>query len=479
MRRYPARKLSRYVIAALALVLVACGGDGATGPRGSGGDGGTTIKGPDLPATDIFVDSASGNDSAAGTWDHPVSTVARAIELASDGGITIRIAAGTYVEAITLGKHVDVYGGYQSATWKRDTAAFRTRLRDSARVIHLQYADSVVLDGLDIATLDSSRYATVVLDSSVGVVIRGSRILARRAADGRNAPHFGSSVADSGGVGDPGQPAHGCPPSVYGGIGGDWEPAGYHGGTGGTGGLLGGFDGDKGKGSGGAAGGKAGAAFTVGGAGKSPNATPPLAASGGGGKGFGRYADRYVAADGQRGAEGEGGYGGGGGGGGGGIFVLAICGGGGGGGGQGGVGGFAGYGGWGGEASIAIVVGRGSDLRLESSEVVTEGGGRGGNGAAGQLGGYGGKGGAGGAAAAGAAAGGKGGTGGRGGSGGWGGGGGGGPSVGVLVLAGGALTEVQVRYQIGPGGAAGTSREDDATGLAGDSLPVKRLGVTP
>ena len=448
-------------------IVAACGGAAdATGP-GSGNGNGNGV-GADGTANDLFVSVSTGNDANTGTRQHPFATIGAALA-AADSGRVVRVAGGTYMERVTLRSNLTIVGGFDPATWQRDTGQYPTQVSDSSVAIDGRGVRNVVLDGLRMSTLASSAFGVVVLDSSTGIEIRGGTITA--APGDSAAPVYDAS----GNVGNPGQGGQGgvaggiCPPDRVGGIGGSENvPGGSTGGKGGTGGLFGGFDGSPGAGTGGGGGGKAGAAYAVGATGKTPTISGAAGAPGIPGASFGSFDMQtgYSRAFGQGGLPGAGGPGGGGGGGGGGNFALATCGGGGGGGGQGGGGGTGGLGGFGGYPSIGVILGTTSELQMDSTVVVTLGGGKGGDGGKGEQGGPGGAGGAGGAGAAGAGSGGHGGTGGPGGRGGQGGGGGGGPSIGLLVVGNGAFNGNAVVFRIGPPGQGGAS---SSPGLPGDS----------
>ncbi len=463
------------VLLSAVYVVAACSGAAdATGPQG--GTGGPV----DSMAHDLFVSPATGSDANAGTRQSPFATIGAAVA-AADSGQTIRVAGGAYHERITLRSHVTIVGGYDPSTWQRDTGRFASEVDDSQMVVRGHDVRDVTLDGLVLTTIVSSRLATVVLDSSSGIVIRGGTIVAARGDSGGSIPVYPNGFTTPAPAGARGTPAGICVPARAGGAGGS-SGRGGKGGTGGSGGLAGGFNGSAGSGSGAGGGGTGGGAFSDGADGTTPlvqYSRPPV---GKGGAGFGEFtlAAGYQAALGASGSDGYPGVGGGGGGGGGGNLV-GVCGGGGGGGGQGGAGGIGGFGAYGGWASIAVVVGPASDLTLDHAVVKTLGGGNGGVGGEGTAGQLGGAGGAGGSGTGGAGAGGKGGDGGFGGPGADGGGGGGGPSIGVLVLGGGRADTTGAVFQVGPGGhggltpAGGLDPSDPGNGAPGDSLAVKAL----
>ena len=439
------------------------------------GAGAGVAGGPQFPSGDVFVSAATGNDTNAGTQQAPVATIARGLAIA-DSGATVRIAGGSYREVVSPRSNVDLMGGYEPASWARDTAGHPTTVVNTHSAVAAVGVHDVVLDGLRLVADSASGFAVVTLDSSTGIVIRGSTISAPSGFDAPAAPAFIPARADGGGDGAQGTATDYCPPAITGGPGGSGGPGG-NGGAGGTGGAASGFAGSGGAGSGAGGGGAGGAPAGDGAAGKPASHAGSAGPDGAGGTGFGAYLMKigYFGPTAGIGTQGQAGPGGGGGGGGGGPVFAPICGGGGGGGGEGGAAGSGGNGGWSGGPSIGVVVSAGSELVLDASVVITAGGGQGGVGGVGQAGGPGGRGGYGGVGASLNGRGGNGGAGGNGGDGGWGGGGVGGPSIGVLVLGGGSFTPTNVSYQIGAGGAGGAGRTAATDGATGDSASVKAM----
>lgn len=82
------------------------------------GDRGTILGSTNYtpPSGAVFVNSASGNDSAAGTSDKPVKTVARAHALVAAGG-TIVLRAGTYHEFVEVTKRVTIQNYPGETVW--------------------------------------------------------------------------------------------------------------------------------------------------------------------------------------------------------------------------------------------------------------------------------------------------------------------------------------------------------------------------
>ena len=476
MSRYSRWTRGRALALAVAAgyAVAACGGAAdSTGPGGGNGD--------KPAANDLFVSATTGNDAGAGTQQQPFQTIAAALA-ASDSGQTIRVAGGMYAERVVLKSHVRIVGGYDPASWQRDTVHDSTTIGDSVMTVVGLHVSDVVLDGLHLRNLAGSVYGVVTFDSSAGIEIVGSTISAPRGFPGRDGFLWGNTRPAQAADGSPGADGGGCLLGTKaGGAGGTATWGGNYGGNGGEGALGPGTDGTPGPPSpiaDGGVGGTGGYGLEDGSAGGSPSVIPPPGSAGvGGSLGLGAYSitDGYSVLDGRSGEHSRDGTGGGGGGGGGGDPFLLQCGGGGGGGGQGGRSGNSGAPGNGGGPAIGLVVGRASDVRLVNSMVITGGGGTGGAGELGQLGGLPGAGGKGGAAKGTAGAGGDGGAGIEGGRGGPGGGGAGGASVGVLVFPSGVYTPTAVVYEVGPGGAGGGSPVDTSVGAPGDSASVEKL----
>ncbi len=457
-------------------------------------------------AASVFV-ATSGDDANDGlTRESPVRTITRGIEVAvAAGRSAVLVASGTYAEKVELVEGVGVHGGYDAPAWSRDGAATIVRA-DGVAVS----ADGIVIETIvseltvrseDAAPGESSIAVRIV--RSTGVVLESVQVIAGRGGDGsagdaatrrsfggiyglpgeasrqsgissctidgvrppqggRGGPTSGACTCGQGGAGgmggpyyytgagetrpDRGLPASRglCPASPYG-SGGEagqdsTSPALRQGQTGARG--ADGADGSDGRG------GSPVGAFTM---------------------------DGYASAFGSSGDDGRAGTGGTGGGGGFGCTTASFClasGGAGGGGGSGACGGQGGFGAEGGGASIGIFAWE-SSLVLRRTSIAVSGGGDGGAGGEGMAGGVGGAGGAGGASISVngcvTGAGGRGGAGGNGGAGGMGGGGGGGPSVGVVLGGGAALDarSTEVSYDIGPGGAGGSSATPSSSGAAG------------
>jgi hypothetical protein len=522
---YEDETMRKYAIWAAAWLLVACGGSG-TEPKDDAGPDVTEVcvpsAGLDVPDRD-FIDSncdgidgdvasslfvaTNGSDSSDGTIDSPFKTVQHAIETAAQQGVAhILISAGTYSELLTFPADVSgihLHGGYnRESGWSRSTSNIVTFASGGVRSLTAERISDCSLNLLrfvsaDAAADDSS--IAVVLKEVDGVDLWKVDIVAGNGGTGsdgttpttarqpgddgttggiasaHNAPGLDSTVTRNGGSGGAARCSCGAGASganafafnsggtmVIGngarGSAGRWLENGTCGSTAGTAGQNG----------------PAGANGNIGEGGLSLG-------------GFDVSALSYVPSDGTSGTDGFSGEGGRGGSGGGGgvhcssdsperVLIPAR----GGGGGSGGCGGLGGTAGNGGGASIALLSVDSMNVTLEDCAFKTGTGGSGGAGGLGQAGASGGIGQSGGAAtqltcnAGGSvpvnfAAGGKGGNGGQGGQGGQGGGGGGGPSIGIVYVGTQPVVDDSVTFDLGSGGAGGTS---DAPGATGESLEL-------
>lgn len=452
-RGWQGRVVMHFAVA-LPMVLTACKAapDGGCDPLDP--TCGSTVTPPPADMA-LYVDAARGLDSNTGTREAPFATVQAAIDRATSSQ-PIRVAGGSYPQALTLRSGVTVVGGYDGATWQQSSQP--TFVGAGTPAVTGTNVSGVTLEGLIIQAADATgpgegSVAMALMGSSV--VVRGGRIVAGRGADGTHG-RAGSNGAN-GANGQAGRASVACFPgvTVAGGSGAS-SGIGRAGGAGGYGSTVNAGNGARGGGPAGGAGGQGGDG--VGGIGRNgrtgaAGGSGSRGQDGRGGAELGSFAGvRYAAASGLNGTAGE--HGAGGGGGGGGAGSAFVCGASGGGGGAAGAAGGAATGGMGGGASIGVLLSGGS-LRLDNGvQVVTANGGRGGDGGRGGNGGRGGAGGAGrSASAAGNSA--SGGRGGDGGAGGHGGGGGGGPVIGVLQMNGSTLDRGAVTFHLGEPGEAG------------------------
>ncbi len=393
---------------------------------------------PDIESN-FFVNRIVGDDENAGRQATPFASIQAGIEAAAEnGGGSVYVAGGFYVESLTLRSQVSVIGSYNPSTWILDEQNFPTTLEGGPKAVSGIGVTLVTMENFRISSADGvapgESSVVISLSDSRLVTIRNNMLTAGNGADGvAGAKGANGAAGPDGGAGNM---AASCPPDNVGGRGGSTDGS-FTGGVGGTGGVAGGFNGAGGTevnesvtGGGGGSGGATGTDGAIGGKGTDGTAAEN---PGVGGESIGLVSEgEYVTAD---GADGSGfqtnGAGGGGGGGGGGAIVFA-CGGGGGGGGGGGFAGENGMGGQGGGASIAILLSNNSDAEFTDNTITSGDGGNGGAGGAEGVGGTGGKGGSGGERSGAQGKGGDGGAGGTGGNGAASGSGGGGPTIGIV-----------------------------------------------
>lgn len=440
----------------------------------------------------IFV-APTGADSAAGSLEAPVRTLAKALALATGAKKDVYVCNGTYAESVVVANiAVGIYGGYDCANgWARGndraTIAPATGIPLTIRDLTAMTVDRIALHAPD-ATDPSASSIGAFMSNAHDVQLAHVSVAAGLGADGATPPAPASltQLASSGSPGrsllaatctrnDPNLPAacnsHGAggfaiaaPPAC--------EGAGGAGGDGGN--VLHGVANTVGF---------AGAPASAGGMNHGDNGTDGAHGSNGASASVGVgtvTASGYVASNGGTdGADGAPGGGGAGGVGGLSRYVDNLppyyfnAGGGGGQGGNGGCGGVAGKAGGAGGASIGVLL-FSSDARLRSSSIRTSAGGKGGRsvaGARGQFGGVGGGGGLGTRYGAYPGNGEPGGNGGNGGDGGSGGAGGGGPSIGILSNDR-QPTTIAVTFNTASGGkgGSGAGRTDGADGVARDIL---------
>jgi hypothetical protein len=120
----------------------------------------------------VFVSSSSGDDSTFGrSGGTAVESLGRALDLVAPGG-TIKMAGGTYSEAVTVSSGITIVGGYSGDFESRDTDANRTIIEQSGvkQVILVEGATGFTLDGIDVRnTSDSSG-----LSDNIALYVRGS-----------------------------------------------------------------------------------------------------------------------------------------------------------------------------------------------------------------------------------------------------------------------------------------------------------------
>ena len=106
-----------------------------------------------LRAADIYVDAWSGNDSYSGMdWLNAKKSIAAGLALSESlaGPDTVHVAAGTYVENITLVSQTILLGGYPSGGGTRDPAAYETIIDGGAGLTTVRGADNATIDGFTI-----------------------------------------------------------------------------------------------------------------------------------------------------------------------------------------------------------------------------------------------------------------------------------------------------------------------------------------
>jgi hypothetical protein len=450
----------------------------------------------------VFVSPFASDAGANGTREAPYRNIQAAVAAASADHKRVYVCDdGTgYAGPISVGPSADgmaMFGGFECSGWTYDTTRrVKLTVSTSPALTISNLATGIVLENFEIVAGDGANSGEssigVVVNESAGVVLRRVKVAAGKGKDGTDGTNGGgpsNTVALGGKEGKPGLEA--CSADPRGGIPVTATCDGLEPSTSGSGGN-GSFNPSAGGDNGGNgfptyAGGKGGTGEPVSGTwscttgGGQPGDNGPAGPSA---RGFGSLtASGWKGTDGADGSPGQPGQGGGGGGGakapnacaspdGGALSPTGASG---GSGGSGGCGGRGGKGGTAGGSSIALIS-LGSDVTLESCELIANDAGKGGNGGQGQGGGTGGQGGIGGVGGGSprskAAC--DGGKGGQGGNGGDGGGGMGGHSIGV-AYRGKAPTgidpaSVKVGTK-GTGGKPGSGTGNGDDGIAAISQP--------
>ena len=429
------------------------------------------------PGLMIWV-SKDGDDEADGSFDHPVLTIGRAMEIAQDypDRYVINVMAGEYEEAVILISNIELSGGFLAdGSFQCDPGRVTIRSSLDKGMIAANRAN-VKIRCLSVEVLETDAWGTsygIFAIETSNLQINHVDITAADGLDGEDGTEGetgGNGEAGTDGVDHERTPGHGgaSPCGAVGGGGGIGADSGKNGGSGENG--LGGEPphGAGGAGGGGGRGTDWWESSEHGGTGANgANGQDGEDGEGGGPIGQAR-AEGYIPAHGGNGQDGGNGGGAGGGGGGGGYsdIITKLKGGGGAGGGGGGCGGTGGTGGTGGGGSFAIYVHGGWDIVVKGCRLSPGSGGNGGDGKTCGSGGIGGPGGAGGDRKCNfvgvcAGRGGHGGTGGSAGMGGEGGGGGGGPSVGMIFAGGCSYREEDNTFVGGSPGTGGVGAADN------------------
>ncbi len=214
---------------------------------------------PDIEGTDSNCDGADGVGGKNGnviyvhpkgdtrnngfTHDKPLPTITSALSAADNTRPYILVVAGNYSESIILKNGINIFGGYNQDTWKRDITANetvikgngqpdpRTKLEEADHLGHYKTVtahdikDKTILSGLTIvgqnATTTNKSASTFALwsENSENLLIHDSLFIGGKASDGKN--------GQPGRKGD--HPALNCQPAI-GGDGGEegsrhWETA--------------------------------------------------------------------------------------------------------------------------------------------------------------------------------------------------------------------------------------------------------------
>ncbi|MEL6891140.1 MAG: hypothetical protein AAFP84_06070, partial [Actinomycetota bacterium] len=135
-------------------------------------------------ATAVFVDLERGDDSAAGTVDAPLRTLAAAAATGNDIHLRSVGRHDTTAGPIVLGPGMDLYGGYDE-NWFRDPLA-RTGIDGASTAILVEGDEARVIASIDLIAADApaGEGSFAVAIDEVDVRIEDSRIVAGAAGAG-------------------------------------------------------------------------------------------------------------------------------------------------------------------------------------------------------------------------------------------------------------------------------------------------------
>ncbi len=148
----------------------------------------------------VFVDAASGDDTAAGTKERPLQHLAAAVEKANGAGKRrVYACTGTYAEHVRLTSAISIYGGFACKTWASDGSKPTIAPGDKGYALHIENVSAAVtisdveLVGPDVSALKDGT-------SSIAVFASKSNVTFVRALIKGGAPANGAD----GKAGDPG-----------------------------------------------------------------------------------------------------------------------------------------------------------------------------------------------------------------------------------------------------------------------------------
>ncbi|MCB1150367.1 carboxypeptidase regulatory-like domain-containing protein, partial [bacterium] len=194
----------------------------------------------DVPAVafqGVFV-AVTGDDGGAGTADDPLLTINAAIGLAAQqGAADVWIAAGDYVEDVTIVNGISLHGGRTGAFWDRDPLLHSRVTGASQGHGAVGVSASTLVEGMEFTAGNATGFgqasvAMTLLSCSPNLVFDDCIFQAGQGSVGRSGTHGNPGAAGTiGGSGAPGS----CDALVFA-PGGNGGSGGLPGGSGGAGG---------------------------------------------------------------------------------------------------------------------------------------------------------------------------------------------------------------------------------------------------
>jgi DNA-binding beta-propeller fold protein YncE len=154
-----------------------------------------------------YVSVANGSDHAGdGSRSRPWASVRHALASIGDARLSNRyallVAAGTYAEGgLQARPFIDLWGGFDPATWERDVWRYRTVLDGRGRDRILTAADHMRVDGFVFTGGAARGPGGAILCNGVSPVISNNRFLSNRTLQPAGwSPEFLHEVANDGGA---------------------------------------------------------------------------------------------------------------------------------------------------------------------------------------------------------------------------------------------------------------------------------------
>lgn len=140
----------------------------------------------------LYVNGSYSGSEKNGLQDTPYTSITDALNAAdvirggnADTALNVRVAAGTYTEAVVLKPGISLYGGYNATDWNRDISANLTKIKGDYEMavsagenITTDYTSTTIVDGFTLESADNSSRRTAVLLNKASPTISNNKILA-------------------------------------------------------------------------------------------------------------------------------------------------------------------------------------------------------------------------------------------------------------------------------------------------------------